>query len=117
MELSNQLRSQCGFDPSSEEEADVQQEFREIVENLPPEMREELVEQGKKNIPNLHIQKNNDGTMLISPTKCIVCSGMNATKLRCARCHDTFYCSRKCQRQDWPTHKQVCCKDKNVCPL
>ena len=111
MKLSDQLRRQCGFDPNSAEEVAVAQEFREIAESLPSEMQDELVQQGKKNIPHLHIQRNDDGTMLISPTTCTVCSGVNVTKLRCARCHGPFYCSQECQRQDWPKHRQVCRKD------
>ncbi|MBA3751741.1 Fic family protein [Candidatus Dependentiae bacterium] len=26
----------------------------------------------------------------------------------CARCKKTFYCSAKCQKQDWQSHKQTC---------
>lgn len=27
---------------------------------------------------------------------------------RCSKCHSEWYCSRQCQVQDWPTHKQLC---------
>eukprot|EP01083_Nonionella_stella_P274190 930625_1 len=27
---------------------------------------------------------------------------------RCSRCHSTFYCGRKCQRNGWKKHKSVC---------
>jgi splicing suppressor protein 51 len=27
---------------------------------------------------------------------------------RCAKCPDTFYCSRECQKEDWKNHKRVC---------
>lgn len=27
---------------------------------------------------------------------------------RCSKCHSEWYCSRKCQVEDWPTHKQIC---------
>ncbi|XP_041358364.1 uncharacterized protein LOC121375159 [Gigantopelta aegis] len=29
---------------------------------------------------------------------------------RCVQCHNAVYCSRDCQRKDWPTHKITCSK-------
>ena len=26
----------------------------------------------------------------------------------CGRCHETFYCSRQCQKKHWPKHKEGC---------
>ncbi|KAI0455201.1 hypothetical protein F5B21DRAFT_514123 [Xylaria acuta] len=37
---------------------------------------------------------------------CIVCNTQNA--LLCGRCKCTRYCSRKCQRTDFPIHKLLC---------
>ena len=30
------------------------------------------------------------------------------TKCRCSRCQSVFYCSQKCQKQDWKEHKVLC---------
>ncbi|KAI0656417.1 ankyrin [Cubamyces menziesii] len=39
---------------------------------------------------------------------CAVCSRTDVQLKWCARCHQTWYCSRECQRLDWPTHRQSC---------
>ena len=38
---------------------------------------------------------------------CALC-GFVGTRFRCGQCRDTFYCSRSCQRQHWPEHKELC---------
>ena len=38
---------------------------------------------------------------------CIVCDRTDGTK-QCGRCKLTSYCSRNCQKADWPRHKAVC---------
>ena len=30
----------------------------------------------------------------------------------CQTCREIVYCSRECQRKDWPTHKGVCSRIK-----
>ena len=35
-----------------------------------------------------------------------------STMLVCARCRTSHYCSRRCQKADWPFHKELC---ENVC--
>ena len=30
--------------------------------------------------------------------------------MKCSRCKLRYYCSRECQKQDWPNHKQMCKK-------
>jgi hypothetical protein len=42
------------------------------------------------------------------PKACAFC-GLNQTKLnRCTGCFRVSYCSQKCQKNDWPTHKPNC---------
>jgi hypothetical protein len=47
--------------------------------------------------------------------KCDAC-GEDAKK-RCQKCACVTYCDRKCQKQDWSTHKKVCEKYQALVPL
>jgi hypothetical protein len=47
----------------------------------------------------------------MSTTACHVC-GAPATQL-CSKCMINSYCSRECQRADWPAHKPLCL-DRNA---
>ncbi|KAF9303699.1 hypothetical protein BGZ74_003220 [Mortierella antarctica] len=42
---------------------------------------------------------------LVKPP-CVVCKTPSIT--RCSRCKINHYCSEKCQRKDWPSHKLAC---------
>ena len=44
----------------------------------------------------------------MSERTCKVCGKGEGDLKRCAKCKRIFYCSRKCQVDDWPTHKSVC---------
>jgi hypothetical protein len=41
------------------------------------------------------------------PAACQVCGSTKDPK-KCSLCGKVFYCSRECQKKDWPTHKAVC---------
>ncbi|OTB00903.1 hypothetical protein M426DRAFT_26132 [Hypoxylon sp. CI-4A] len=41
-----------------------------------------------------------------SEGRCVICDEPNA--FLCERCKGCRYCSRQCQRADWPTHKMLC---------
>ena len=41
--------------------------------------------------------------------KCSVCDKIDSNILICTRCKNTYYCSTKCQRIDYPNHKTICC--------
>jgi hypothetical protein len=42
-------------------------------------------------------------------THCGACRATNA-KLKCGRCGAARYCSKECQKNHWPTHKELCQK-------
>ncbi|GAW14743.1 hypothetical protein ANO14919_069240 [Xylariales sp. No.14919] len=42
------------------------------------------------------------------PDSCIICNKTNA--LRCQRCKSVSYCSKLCQRGDYPVHKLLCAR-------
>ncbi|KAJ7464823.1 hypothetical protein B0H11DRAFT_1734080 [Mycena galericulata] len=45
--------------------------------------------------------------------KCDACSKTITLRL-CAACGERTYCSPKCQKQDWPTHKPICGKTDRI---
>ncbi|KAL4231969.1 hypothetical protein ACF0H5_009546 [Mactra antiquata] len=49
------------------------------------------------------VNNNNEAT-------CFKCGNRGCTNA-CSRCRKTFYCSKVCQRKDWPVHKKICNKD------
>uniref|UniRef100_A0A0P4W2S5 Zinc finger MYND domain-containing protein 10 n=2 Tax=Scylla olivacea TaxID=85551 RepID=A0A0P4W2S5_SCYOL len=44
--------------------------------------------------------------LLPHPPICTSCGG--PASQRCSRCHNQWYCNRKCQVKDWPQHKKLC---------
>lgn len=51
---------------------------------------------------------NNVENESVNARKCGKCAS-NAVK-KCANCKDIYYCSKKCQQEDWPQHKKNCIK-------
>jgi len=41
-------------------------------------------------------------------SNCTKLGNENTTLLKCARCKIAWYCSKECQKQQWPIHKRVC---------
>merc|ERR1712098_430275 len=43
--------------------------------------------------------------------KCANCGTLEISEKqfqKCSRCGSVFYCSKVCQKSDWPNHKQIC---------
>ena len=49
---------------------------------------------------------------LLKCTHCGMMENDNVEAKVCSGCQSTFYCSRKCQKNDWQNHKKVC-KEKD----
>ncbi|RSL99565.1 hypothetical protein CEP52_009682 [Fusarium oligoseptatum] len=43
-------------------------------------------------------------------------SGSEVSLKHCAKCKQTHYCSRECQKADWKAHKKVCSKQAGSAP-
>jgi tetratricopeptide (TPR) repeat protein len=47
-------------------------------------------------------------------TSCLFCKrntgSANERFSKCSKCQNAYYCSRECQRGDWPRHKKICIK-------
>ncbi len=39
---------------------------------------------------------------------CRVCNSVSDNMKKCSKCQSSYYCSKECQHQDWPTHKHIC---------
>ncbi|XP_041358662.1 uncharacterized protein LOC121375303 [Gigantopelta aegis] len=49
--------------------------------------------------------KESDSTKI---EECRICKSRDARLKSCAKCSKVFYCSKECQRKDWPSHKKEC---------
>ena len=54
-----------------------------------------------------------------SDIECVSClkRGSQTELRRCAGCKSFSYCSKDCQRSDWPSHKRLCKSIQSLEPL
>merc|ERR1712098_443921 len=45
---------------------------------------------------------------LVSCANCRTSEKSEKQFQKCSRCRSVFYCSKACQKSDWPNHKQIC---------
>src|SRR6266536_2388050 len=58
----------------------------------------------KKSCKKPLVVKTDDS--LFTMDGCYVCQ--KPTNTRCSKCHQTYYCSKECQKIDWKEHKKSC---------
>jgi len=94
----------------------VKQDWQEIVHYLRSEVFNETEESHKEEVKKLAEWYNTfDVENFLDDPKCAKC-GAPAEK-RCSRCKNEWYCSRECQVEAWPGHKELCeivCKDREL---
>ena len=73
-------------------------------------------EKTRRNDYNQHVKTElMDSNRLVRRCKkCGIADSKTYPHLRCARCSVSSYCSRKCQREDWKTHKESCGRASTV---
>jgi hypothetical protein len=47
-------------------------------------------------------------TLKVRGRQCAKCGSSSIEMPRCSGCFAVFYCSKKCQREHWPDHKDAC---------
>merc|ERR1711959_762120 len=94
----------------------LKQNWAAIIEYLREEVLYETDESHAQEVKKLAEWYNTfDVENFLDDPKCAKC-GAPAEK-RCSRCKNEWYCSRECQVEAWPGHKELCeivCKDREL---
>jgi len=80
--------------------------FLKLVNELPEDQKSKTIADsaGKEQIEYLT-------TFYHALVRCTNCQKMEKSKKefqKCSRCNLVYYCSKRCQRADWPRHKTIC---------
>ena len=62
----------------------------------------------KQSIPSPTLEACTPFPTIHDKEKCYYCNSTEKKLLKCSRCNEVWYCSKKCQAEHWKIHKTVC---------
>jgi len=83
-------------------------QFPSYTFSINPKLQQMFRESYKKNMKDEMKEPDYE-----SRSKCNVCEAKSGTTKKCNGCFKVWYCGAKCQREDWPQHKDQCQKTKS----
>jgi hypothetical protein len=99
--------------PQTKSTPEVSSESAQPTTTSPPPPKEENEEKKpeEQHQPQHQPQPSPPKVISYKEKECVQC-GSEATN-KCSGCLGVYYCSKDCQKKDWPTHKQICVILKN----
>lgn len=85
---------------------------QELAKTDPAKAKEMANEMRRKEVLDFQASKKGATFGYGNEVMCDSCKKFYLSIQRCARCKVTWYCSRKCQKDDWATHKFVCAEEQ-----
>ncbi len=86
--------------------------IQELAKADPAKAKEMANEMRRKEIVDFQATKKGAKFGYGNEVMCDCCKKYFLTIQRCGRCKVTWYCSAKCQKDDWSTHKFVCAEEE-----
>jgi hypothetical protein len=78
--------------------------FLKLVNELPEEEKLKIIAEDPQEIEFLKEYHR----ALVRCANCEKKEKLEKEFQKCSRCNSVYYCSKICQRTDWPSHKQIC---------